>query len=79
MTPQLLREWITVLMRDLAIPGLGAFLTWKGYVTGALEPWHLPLLAGMMTTPLVGRIGNGPPPEPDSRPEIPKPTEDTPS
>jgi hypothetical protein len=65
MTPQGAREWISVLMRDLVIPGLGCYLTYRGYITGALEPWHLPLLAGLLGTPLVGRIGV--PKEPDLR------------
>ena len=69
MTPQRFQEWVIVAMRDLLIPGLGAYLTFKGYTSGALEPWHLPLLAGMMSTPLVGRAGVAK--EPDLREKLP--------
>jgi hypothetical protein len=76
MTPQLLREWITVLVRDLIIPVLGAFLTYRGYTEGSLLPWHLPLLAGMMSIPLVAHLprraapDHRPPPDPPA--ELPE-------
>lgn len=70
MTPEGARAWIAVVVvvfRDLLVPGLGCLLTYKGYVGDSLEPWHLPLLAGMMMTPLVGRAPLHPPPAPDDR------------
>lgn len=63
MSPERLRAYILILMRDLCIPGGGLFLALtltKG------ELWQLPLIAGMMSVPLVGRGGQ---PEPDPRPD----------
>lgn len=74
MTPEGARAWIAVIVvifRDLLIPGLGCYLTFAGYTDGSLEPWHLPLLAGMMMTPLVGRAPLHAPPAPDRREELP--------
>jgi hypothetical protein len=72
MTPQRLRAYILILMRDLIIPGSGVFLAVWLPTHNLFEPWHLPLLAGMLGVPLVGR-GGDPPPDPrgpkDARPE----------
>lgn len=59
MTPDRLRAYITIAMRDVLIPCCGLYLTVRYW--SVLEPWHLPLLAGMMTVPLVAprRNGNG--------------------
>lgn len=48
---------ILILMRDLLIPGGGLFLAVYLPVQGILAPWHLPLIAGMLGTPLVARSG----------------------
>lgn len=48
---------ILILMRDLLIPGGGLFLAVYLPVQGILAPWHLPLIAGMLGTPLVARGG----------------------
>lgn len=71
MTPQRLRAYILIFMRDAIIPGAGVFLAIWLPLTDTFEPWHLPLLAGMLGVPLVGR-GGDPPPDPrgpeDARP-----------
>lgn len=58
MTPERLSAYVKIAMRDVLIPCAGLFLTvryWDG-----LEPWHFPLLAGMMAVPLVApRKTNG--------------------
>ena len=64
-------------LREIFIPGLaalaGIFLAVYLLVTGKGEYWHLPLIAGLIGTPLVA-IGGGtaqePPPAPDP-PELP--------
>lgn len=55
MTPQRLRAYVLIMVRDVATPLTGLFLSVWLPVTGHLEPWHLPLLAGMLGTPLVAR------------------------
>jgi hypothetical protein len=59
----LIRFAVLILMRDLVIPGAGVYLGVGGRDGGTLEPWHLPLIAGMIGTPLVGR-GEKPPEDP---------------
>jgi len=72
MTPAQLRAYVLILMRDLIIPGSGVFLAVWLPIHGIFQPWHLPLLAGMLGVPLVGRGGEAPP-DPrgpkDGRPE----------
>lgn len=55
MTPDSLRAWITVLVRDLLGGGTGIFLAIYLPVTHQLEPWHLPLIAGLIGVTLAGR------------------------
>lgn len=70
MTPQRLRAYVLIFMRDLVIPGAGVFLAVYLPITHLFEPWQLPLLAGMLGVPLVARGGQ---PEPDMRPPEPPP------
>lgn len=72
MTPQRLRAYVLIVMRDILIPGAGIFLAVYLPVTHLFSPWQLPLLAGMLGTPLVGRGGE---PEPDLRPDRRPPAE----
>jgi hypothetical protein len=73
MTPQRLRAYVLIFMRDLVIPGAGVFLAIYLPLSHNFEPWQLPLLAGMLGVPLVARGGQ---PEPDMRPNaLPKPEE----
>lgn len=55
-------------LREVLIPTLvaigGLFLTVSLATSGKLEYWHLPLLAGMMMTPLVAVGGKGEPGDP---------------
>lgn len=67
MTPERLRAYVLIVMRDIVIPSGGLFLSLYLPVTRQFEVWQLPLLAGMMMVPLVARGG---PPEPDARPEV---------
>lgn len=46
------------------IPCAGVFLTIYLLVTGTMQPWHLPLIAGMLGTPLVARGAPAPEPKP---------------
>lgn len=55
-----IRYAILILMRDIVIPGGGLYLALVGGTQGWLQPWHLPLIAGMLGTPLVAR-GERPP------------------
>lgn len=55
----IIRYAVLILMRDVLIPGGGLFLALQP-PGGSLEPWHLPLIAGMLGTPLVAR-GEKPP------------------
>jgi hypothetical protein len=61
MTPVTARAWILIIMRDLVIPGAGVWMA-----IHAPPLYLLPLIAGMLSVPLVGRSGN---PEPDDRPD----------
>jgi hypothetical protein len=56
----LIRYAVLILMRDVLIPGGGLFLSVYLPISGSLQPWHLPLIAGMLGTPLVAR-GERPP------------------
>jgi hypothetical protein len=55
MTPPLLRAYVTILVRDIVIPLGGVYLTFYLARTHQFEVWQLPILAGMMMVPLVGR------------------------
>lgn len=70
MTPQRLRAYVLIVVRDIVIPCGGLFLSIFLPATHQFEFWQLPLLAGMMMVPLVGRGGEvEPDPRPDRRPE----------
>lgn len=56
-SPEKLRAYATVFMRDVIIPCCGLYLTVRYW--SDLEPWHCPLLAGMMTVPLIAPRKNG--------------------
>lgn len=66
MTPQRLRAYVQIVMRDILIPGGGLVLSFYLVHNHQFAYWQLPLLAGMMVVPLVGRSGA---PEPDPRPD----------
>lgn len=66
MTPERLRAYVLVVMRDILTPGAGIFLAVYLAVSGTFEPWQLPLLAGMLGVPLVARGG---PPDPTQEDE----------
>jgi hypothetical protein len=72
MSPARLRAYVLIAIRDFAIPAGGLFLCLYLPLAHIFQPWHLPLLAGMLGVPLVGR-GGQPPPDPrgpeDARPE----------
>jgi hypothetical protein len=55
-------------LREVLLPALvaagGLFLAIYLPVTGQLEAWHLPLIAGMLGTPLVAIGGERPPDTP---------------
>lgn len=55
MSAEQLRGYVLVLVRDFLIPVGGLFVTIDLMLRGTLEPWHFPLLAGMLGTPLVAR------------------------
>lgn len=65
MTPQRLRAYVLIVMRDIVIPGAGVFLSIYLPVSGTFQPWQLPLLAGMLGVPLVARGANGDEESPD--------------
>lgn len=70
MTPQGLRAWATVIVRDILTPGAGLFLCVWLPLSGNWSPWQLPLLAGMLGVPLVARgtaeqLPSPTPPPPD--------------
>jgi hypothetical protein len=73
MTPELLRAYVLILMRDVLIPGAGVFLAIWLPITGVFEPWQIPFVLSLVGVPLVGRIGQGKhdgerePVEPESR------------
>lgn len=56
----LIRVAVLIVMRDVLIPCGGLFLAIYLPLSHGLSPWHLPLIAGMIGTPLVAR-GGGPP------------------
>lgn len=58
MSPTKLRAYVLILVRDVAIPIGGMGLTFYLVATKQFEFWQLPLLAGMMMVPLVGRGGD---------------------
>ena len=60
-----------IIVRDVLIPLGGLFLAVYLPTTGSLQPWHLPLIAGMLGTPLVARGEKPPevdPQDPDGSP-----------
>ena len=67
MTPDTARAWVLLLMRDVVIPGAGVWIALH-----KPELYLLPLSAGMLSVPLVGRSGS---PEPDDRPDALPPEE----
>lgn len=73
MTPQGLREWALVVVRDIVTPTVGLFLCVWLPLSGNFSPWQLPLLAGMLGVPLVARGGasevSKPPPPVEPVPE----------
>lgn len=54
-TPSDARAWIDLLVRDIAFPVAGLYLLVHNWAT--LEPWHLPLIGGLCSVPLIGRGG----------------------
>lgn len=56
MTPERLRAWVAILTRDLIPPGVGIYFSVK--LGAHLQPWHLPLLAGLFGIPLVAPRGD---------------------
>lgn len=66
MSPARLRAYVLIVVRDIIIPVTGAFLATYLPLAHLFEPWQLPLIAGMLGTPLVARGGS---PEPDLRPD----------
>ena len=69
-----IRYAVLIAVRDVLVPVAGLVLALALPLTGRLEPWHLPLIAGMIGTPLVGR-GEAPPevPTPPVPSELPSP------
>lgn len=59
MTPELLRAYVLIVMRDLLIPGAGVFLAIWLPLSGAFQPWQIPFVLSLVGVPLVGRIGQG--------------------
>jgi hypothetical protein len=59
MTPELLRAYVLILMRDVLIPGAGVFLAIWLPVSQHFEPWQIPFVLSLVGVPLVGRIGQG--------------------
>jgi hypothetical protein len=55
MSPEQLGAYVRVAVRDLMIPLGGLFLAFYLPATHQFALWQLPLLAGMMMVPLVGR------------------------
>lgn len=73
----LIRLAILIVMRDLLIPGGGLYLAVHLSSNGTLSPWHLPLIAGMLGTPLVAR-GSTPSDEELGKDVLPPGTESLP-
>lgn len=53
MTPQRLRAYVLIVMRDIVPPLVGTFLSVYLPVTDQFAYWQLPLLAGLFGVPLV--------------------------
>lgn len=53
LTPERLRAYVLILMRDVVPPITGVFLSVYLPVTGQFEAWQLPLVAGLFGIPLV--------------------------
>lgn len=62
MSPERLRAYVLVFIRDVIVPMAGVFLAVYLPVTGTFQPWQLPLIAGLCGVPLVAR-GDPPPKE----------------
>lgn len=58
MTPERLRAYVLIATRDILPPLTGVVLALFWGFTGALEPWHLPLVAGLLGIPLVAPRGS---------------------
>jgi hypothetical protein len=65
-TPARLRAYVLIVVRDIVIPLAGVFLAVYLPLASLFEPWQIPMIAGMLGTPLVARGGA---PEPDHRPD----------
>jgi hypothetical protein len=59
-TPERLRAYVLIAVRDIVIPMAGVFLSIVLPITDRFEYWHLPLIAGMLGVPLVARGGEPP-------------------
>lgn len=75
MSPARLRAYVLICTRDIIVPLAGVFLAIDLPLTHAFQPWQLPLLAGMIGVPLVGRGGSVP--EDPRGPEDPRPKPET--
>jgi len=53
MTPERLRAYVVIVTRDILPPVAGIFLSIYWGVTATLQPWMLPLIAGLCGVPLV--------------------------
>lgn len=67
----LIRLAVLIVMRDFLIPMGGLTLAIILPLTHSLSPWHLPLIAGMLGTPLVARGTPIPGESRDSTKELP--------
>lgn len=69
MSPARLRAYVLIITRDVLPPIIGAFLCVYLPVTDEFEVWQLPLLAGLLMVPLVGKDGTSQlEPRTDARP-----------
>jgi hypothetical protein len=59
-TPERLRAYVLIAVRDILIPMGGLFLSIFLPLADRFEYWHLPLIAGMLGVPLVARGGDPP-------------------
>jgi hypothetical protein len=72
MSPARLRAYVLIVVRDIVVPMAGVFLAVYLPLASLFAPWQLPLLAGMIGVPLVGRGGVAP--EDPRGPDDPRPT-----
>lgn len=59
MSPQLLRAYVLIVVRDVAIPMTGLGLSVYVIASNTFQPWMIPFLISLVGVPLVGRIGQG--------------------